>query len=108
VITLFPLCVFFLCRQGVYQFADGSKYNGEWEGGRRHGKGIYWCCNGDVYRGYWAKDCMSGQGKLCYGNGDSYEGEWQEGRHHGKGKFIHIDETSGMAERDCVRVCESV
>mmetsp|Transcript_16124 Transcript_16124/g.41395 ORF Transcript_16124/g.41395 Transcript_16124/m.41395 type:complete len:1154 (-) Transcript_16124:92-3553(-) len=80
--------------QGVYQFADGSKYNGEWESGRRHGKGIYWCCNGDVYRGSWEKDCMSGAGTMCYANGDSYEGEWKEGRRHGKGKFIHIDETS--------------
>ena len=36
---------------GHENFNDGSQYEGEWENGMMHGKGMYINLNGDLYQG---------------------------------------------------------
>jgi hypothetical protein len=38
---------------GVYQFADGMRYEGEFSGGKRHGSGVYYYPSGASFAGEW-------------------------------------------------------
>ena len=48
--------------QGVYEYADGARYEGQWKDGKRHGGG-----------------------EITYADGSRYEGEWKDGMKHGFG-----------------------
>jgi hypothetical protein len=50
---------------GVYSYADGSVYRGEWRRGRRHGRGRLAWAGGDVFEGGRAGGEMHGQGRLA-------------------------------------------
>ena len=52
--------------EGIFEYPDGGKYQGNWRHDKRHGDGVYW-----------------------YPNGDIYSGEWRFGTKHGRGTFIH-------------------
>ena len=70
---------------------SNTKYIGEWEEGRRHGKGIiyYECGNNDesdqYYNGDWVNGKREGSGICVFENGDEYNGEWKNDCKHGKG-----------------------
>mmetsp|Transcript_10640 Transcript_10640/g.10711 ORF Transcript_10640/g.10711 Transcript_10640/m.10711 type:complete len:350 (+) Transcript_10640:52-1101(+) len=99
---------------GVQKNADGTKYEGEWKMGKRHGRGTLWIKkhkqyvkqyagewssdrmegsgfyyydNGDVYRGSWVKSKRSGHGLMEYPNGDVFEGAWLNDKKHGPGTY---------------------
>jgi hypothetical protein len=38
---------------GVYSWADGRKYEGEWKNGKQHGKGKYILLDGEERMGLW-------------------------------------------------------
>ena len=38
---------------GVYQFADGMRYEGQFSGGKRHGSGVYTYPTGARFIGEW-------------------------------------------------------
>jgi len=102
---------------GKAYFPNGDTYEGNYERGRRHGKGLYrlvsagngaqydgnyaWNLkhgygemmypDGARYEGYWFEDTRQGQGKYTYVNEDYYEGEWFENHKHGKGVYYHND-----------------
>ena len=40
---------------GIYKWADGRKYEGEWADGKQHGKGTYFLAEGIVKKGIWEK-----------------------------------------------------
>lgn len=40
--------------QGVYMWADGRKYEGEYVNDKKHGYGIYTYPDGRSYKGQWA------------------------------------------------------
>jgi hypothetical protein len=42
--------------KGVYNFACGDKYDGEWQDGLRHGYGVFIANDGSVSKGRWEKD----------------------------------------------------
>ena len=42
--------------------SSGHVYEGEWERGGMHGKGIYQWPNGEVYNGSWANNMRNGRG----------------------------------------------
>ncbi len=44
--------------------ARGSRYEGDWVNGRRHGDGKYTWASGSWYEGGWANDKQSGQGSV--------------------------------------------
>lgn len=59
---------------------DGSKYEGSWRVGRRHGRGMMMYADGDVYEGDWVEDQRSGLGILRTACGDRFEGSWMHDR----------------------------
>ena len=42
--------------KGVYAWASGDKYDGEYKDGNKHAKGVYTYANGDKYDGEWVDD----------------------------------------------------
>lgn len=49
---------------GNCKYASGAKYDGHWDNGKRHGKGLHHYPNGDVYDGDWVDDKRHGRGKV--------------------------------------------
>ena len=45
---------------GVYTWADGSEFKGNWEENKITGYGIYTWEDGRVYEGYWKQNNMHG------------------------------------------------
>lgn len=41
---------------GVQDWADGSKYVGNWENDRANGEGKLYHASGDIYEGFWKND----------------------------------------------------
>ena len=68
--------------EGVYVWANGTRYEGQWQEGRMYGNGIYTWVNGDVYEGQWENSVMHGQGKFADTNGAVFIGEWKNGEKH--------------------------
>jgi len=104
--------------QGIYQYADGTVYKGEWKAGKRDGQGIAerqkdgytyvgeWKdgkrdgqgdCHymGANYIGDWDEDKKDGRGTCLFRDGDQYTGEWKEGLQHGIGLYSYA---TGSAE----------
>ncbi len=75
--------------RGEYTYASGDKYDGEWQDDRKHGRGVYTWADGDVYEGEWQDGKKHGLGAYTYANGDVYEGEWQDGEEHGRGTVTY-------------------
>ena len=45
---------------------DGSRYDGEWLAGKRHGEGTFTFAKGGRYAGMWADDERDGRGTFYY------------------------------------------
>lgn len=90
----------------------GQRYEGEYEFGRKHGKGLQHLIDGSVYdgafannlfegdgslrtkagdilKGLFSKGKLIGSGRIAFANGDSYKGELQGGRFHGTGTYTY-------------------
>jgi hypothetical protein len=65
--------------RGTYAYADGSRYEGSFRGGRPHGAGIFYYPNGDQYSGQFAYGLPHGQGRRTNTSGQVLQGEWVEG-----------------------------
>lgn len=39
--------------QGVFNWPDGKKYDGQWKAGKQHGLGYYTSKSGETRRGRW-------------------------------------------------------
>ncbi|MEM1214553.1 MAG: caspase family protein [Bacteroidota bacterium] len=77
--------------RGVYQFVDGSKYEGEFSGGRMHGKGIFTFYDGSKYIGNWQHRKRHGRGRMLLSNGDVYFGEFADNHYHGPGLMTYAN-----------------
>lgn len=55
-------------KNGTANWADGTKYEGEWKDYKLHGKG-----------------------KMTFANKSTYDGLWHEGRMHGEGHLLMAD-----------------
>lgn len=42
-----------MCGKGVYKYANGSVYDGEFKNGMHHGNGKYEFPNATIYEGEW-------------------------------------------------------
>jgi hypothetical protein len=49
---------------GVHGYPNGSRYEGQWLNGRRHGYGVWTRPDGTMYVGEWENDKPQGQGTL--------------------------------------------
>jgi len=56
-----------------------TKYEGEWEFGKRSGKGILFYSNGAKFEGSFERNKPSGNGKLVYPDGLTVTGKWRAG-----------------------------
>jgi hypothetical protein len=80
---------------------EREKYIGDWNDGKRTGKGkLTWIC-GDVYEGEWVDNKRHGKGKHTSADGIVYEGEFEQGNFI-KGKITWSDGTykEGTWEND--------
>ena len=69
-------------------YDDGSYYSGMRDSkGKRHGKGLMVFANGDRYDGDWNKGIIDGHGTYTYANGLVYDGSWKNGEIKGHGTF---------------------
>jgi hypothetical protein len=64
----------------TYTYPDGSKYEGEWQNNKRHGRGIWTRPDGMQFDGEWVNDKPDGQGTLSLPNGQKRIGLWKEGK----------------------------
>ena len=53
----------------MYTWANGDRYEGQWDGDKRNGKGTKHFANGDKYEGEWVDGQMTGP--RC-----AHVGEW--------------------------------
>ncbi|KAK1934684.1 putative MORN repeat protein, partial [Babesia divergens] len=105
--------------KGTYIAADGTQYEGDWVGGKRHGHGsLISTKQGYKYTGEWANDKregkgelttplfeytgmfkdnqFNGRGKLVHKGGVTYEGDFENGMYNGRGRLIMLDGTIKM------------
>lgn len=85
------LCLSAVIGQGIYQWKDGRRYEGEWHKDRKHGRGTYCWCDGDRYEGEYHDDKMDGYGCYYFSDGTRYEGNWSQDQSHGQGTFLYAD-----------------
>ena len=75
---------------GTYLWANGDKYVGEWQNGKRHGQGTVtfgkkskWA--GDKYVGGYKAGKQHGQGTYTWADGGKYVGDFKDGKRTGQG-----------------------
>lgn len=74
--------------RGLYIWANGNRYEGEFLANRMHGQGAYSWTDGRTYVGGFAADQRQGRGVLNWGNDKRYEGEFVGNLMHGQGVFF--------------------
>lgn len=70
--------------RGMQQCTDESNYVGDYNSGKRHGHGVYSFPNGDRYMGAYRGDVPHGYGVYLFASGQKYEGQWHHGKKHGR------------------------
>ena len=68
--------IMFCSGHGVYTYANGNVYDGEWINGERCGPGVLTFKNGDVFAGNFFQNAMNGKGTFTPNGGDPVESEW--------------------------------
>ncbi len=76
---------------GIYAWADGSNYAGNFLNGKFHGQGTYSWADGKKYTGGFKNDTRNGLGTYTWPNGASYKGEWESGKKAGYGIYTFPD-----------------
>jgi len=90
---------------GVFIYANGGIYEGNWKDGVWRGQGTYSGFENE-YKGDWNEackgDCENGFGVYIYDDGGIHEGNWKDGMRHGQGTTTFQDgsEWSGEWEND--------
>jgi hypothetical protein len=59
--------------RGIYTWANGDRYDGQFKDGKKHGTGRINFTNGEKYTGNWIEDERTGRGVFTWPNGDRYE-----------------------------------
>lgn len=77
---------------GIYLNTSGEKYKGEWKNDCFHGKGKLVSDIG-VYEGFFERGWKHGRGVEMFANGDVYEGEYDHGKYHGRGRYCWKNKT---------------
>ena len=76
--------------RGVYYYANGDQYSGEWKNGVRHGAGTLTTEKG-VYEGAFFNNKKHGFGILDLPNGDHFEGMFVDDMKEGEGVHFYFD-----------------
>ncbi|HIJ85817.1 MAG TPA: hypothetical protein HPQ00_16655, partial [Magnetococcales bacterium] len=72
---------------GSRVYDDGVRYEGEFNNGKRHGRGKQIWPDGAEYEGEYQNDKRNGQGTFTWPSKAKYEGDFVDGKRHGKGVF---------------------
>ena len=64
---------------GIYLYASGAKYIGQFKDGEIHGIGTCYYTDGSTYRGEWAHRYPEGNGIKTLADGRTWEGKWKQG-----------------------------
>ena len=75
--------------KGVFTFAIGDSYKGDWLNGKRNGFGVYVWSNGNKYIGNWANDKLSGN---IWNTGNIYQGNFSDDKKMGLVHFFGVME----------------
>ncbi|HED24579.1 MAG TPA: hypothetical protein ENN91_05580 [Firmicutes bacterium] len=75
----------------TFVYPDGTTYEGEWKGNKRHGFGVWIRPDGTRYVGEWTDNKPNGEGILFNADGSKYTGAWKEGKRHGRGMMSYAD-----------------
>ncbi|MFK7937168.1 MAG: caspase family protein [Saprospiraceae bacterium] len=81
--------------EGVYAYADGSKYEGLFTNGKIEGQGTFFFPNGDKYVGQFLAGYSHGEGTLYHADGTRTTGKWHNG------EYVN-DMTNNYAEVGCI------
>nr|XP_046248133.1 ankyrin repeat and MYND domain-containing protein 1 isoform X2 [Scatophagus argus] len=76
---------------GVQEWHDGSRYEGEFVNGLKHGKGKYTWRSGEYYEGSFYKDYRHGDGQYCWPTGHKFTGKFYLNRKEGYGHQLFPD-----------------
>ncbi|XP_051232059.1 ankyrin repeat and MYND domain-containing protein 1 isoform X1 [Dicentrarchus labrax] len=76
---------------GVQEWPDGSRYEGEFVNGFKHGKGKYTWSNGECYEGSFYKDYRHGDGLYFWPTGHRFIGKFYLNRKEGYGQQLFPD-----------------
>ncbi|XP_070816972.1 ankyrin repeat and MYND domain-containing protein 1 [Chaetodon trifascialis] len=76
---------------GVQEWPDGSRYEGEFVDGFKHGRGKYTWRNGEYYKGSFYKDYRHGDGLYCWPTGHTFTGKFYLNRKEGYGQQMFPD-----------------
>ena len=69
----------------------GSKYEGKWKDGEKHGQGTLTSPGGDKYVGKFKNGAFHGQGVCTYVDGTKYVGAFLFGEYSGNGTHTYSD-----------------
>jgi hypothetical protein len=64
---------------GVFEYADGKRYIGEFEQGKRNGEGVLFLVDNTKYVGSWQDDVLNGEGRFYYDGFLVKAGFWENG-----------------------------
>ena len=98
--TLEEKCLSGNCENGygVYQSADGRRYDGPFKDGKPHGNGIYYFPNGERYEGYMIAGELNGKGALYFPDGRIIRGYWEKGKYVQSLEVIPQNPTSPVTD----------
>ena len=66
---------------GMYQWADGRIYQGQYQNDKKHGFGVYQWIDGRCYEGYWYRGKQHGLGTYYQPrDGELKYGLWEDGK----------------------------
>lgn len=65
---------------GVYVWANGDRYTGEWRSGAMHGHGTYeYVSSGQTYTGNYQAGKKHGEGTMTFADGSVFTGAFKNG-----------------------------
>jgi len=76
---------------GVYTWANGAKYDGEYKDNKKNGHGLHTWPDGSMYEGEYLEGMQTGQGYMAWGDGRVYRGAWVQSKCTGFGILTHAD-----------------
>ena len=74
---------------GKFHWKEGREYIGEWVEGKMHGKGVMSYLDGSKYEGEFVKGKREGSGIYKWNENKFYKGGWQNGKQHGNGFYYN-------------------
>ncbi|XP_076010520.1 ankyrin repeat and MYND domain-containing protein 1-like [Genypterus blacodes] len=79
---------------GIQECPDGSRYEGGFIQGLKHGTGRYTWKNGETYVGSFYRDFRHGGGSHCWHTGEKFTGKFYLNRKEGYGLHVYHDGSS--------------